>query len=608
MRVPTIVAVLFALVMVLPSSAGAGHNADQHSDNAALLGNFNDGGKYRAGSDMGFWGNTAVLGNYSDPGGFRLVDITNPTAPTEAGQLECPGPQNDVSVWRDLVFVSVDSPRANPNCGAGGASQAQIQSGTAWEGIRVVSTANPAAPVQIAAVKTPCGSHTHTLMPDEANNRVLLYVQSYPLSPQSPDCNPASHRKVTVVEVPLDNPAGARVSGSFDVSPSIGCHDSTVLVPRKIAGAACITESQLWDISNPAQPKVISHIVNPAINIQHSTTFSWDGRTLVIGDELGGAEFSPGCGPGGDHVPLGALWFYDVSDPTKPTPKASYRIPQTVASLFCSAHNFNTVPVTNGRNILVSAWYNGGTTVVDFTDPSKPEQLGFYIAKSPQAATWSSYWYNDRVYGNNFDQDVNQLAPSRGFDVMTFSHPRLAGAAQQARLNPQTMEGLPAPSGGLVSGGLEPGLAPAAAPPACRDTIAPTTNFIRRTLRISRRGLLLRGIARDRGCRARGRGKVEQVLMAVMRREGGGRCRFLQRTEHDAKPHLGPVTRCRTPYYGRAAGTLAVGTSRWRFRVRAKLPKGTYTIRSRAVDSAANTEKKVRKTTTKRNFITIKVR
>jgi hypothetical protein len=597
-----VIAATAALACAVPALGT--HNSDEHSDNMSLVGNFNDDGKYRQGSDLAFWGNLAVAGNYDNPGGFRLFDITDPANLTLVGQLECPGPQNDVSIWGDLVFVSVDSPRAGPECGAEAAGRDQAAAGMAWEGIRVVSIANRAAPVQLAAVKTDCGSHTHTLYPDEANNRVLIYVQSYPLNPQGSDCNPGSHRKVSVVEVPLSNPAAAKVASTFDVSPAIGCHDSTVLVPRKIVGAACITESQLWDVSDPANPKVIGRIRNPAINIQHSTTFSWDGQTLVIGDELGGAEFTPGCGPGGDHVPLGALWFYDVSDPANPTPKANWRIPRTVPTAFCSAHNFNTVPVTNGKSILVSAWYNGGTTVVDFTDPTTPQELGFYTAKEPvQAATWSSYWYNDRIYGNNFDVDVNSLTPnSRGFDAMAISHPLVAGALKVSRLNPQTMEGFPNGPGVESSGLVSP-----PPPAACTDRIKPKSRFRRGTTKVTRQGLMLRGSASDRGCGRKGRGRVEQVLMSVARREGRktGRCRFLEASEHDPKPHLGAAKSCRTPrpYYARARGT-----NRWRFKVSVKLPAGTYTIRSRALDSAANLERKVRRAGRARNFITAKVR
>ena len=604
-RIASAIAVATALAALCAPGAFAAHSGDEHSDNMTLDGNFDAGGEYRQGSDAGFWGNLAVLGNYDTPGGFRLVDISNPKAPTQVGQLECPGPQNDVSIWGDLVFVSVDSPRTGPECGAEGASREQTATGAAWEGIRVVSIANRAKPVQVAAVDTDCGSHTHSLLPDEANNRVLIYVQSYPLGPPAVDCNAAETHKVSIVEVPLDNPAAAKVVSALDTGPGIGCHDSTVLVPRKLVGAACITESQIWDISDPLNPKVLGRIRNPAINIQHSTTFSWDGKTLVIGDELGGAEFSPGCGPGGDHVPLGALWFYDISDPANPTPKATYRIPQVVATAFCSAHNFNTVPLTNGKNVLVSAWYNGGTTVVDFTDPTTPKQLGFYTAKEPvPAATWSSYWYNGRIYGNNFDVDINSLDDrSRGFDVMSISHPDLANALPLERLNPQTME--PFPPGAFVG---NDGLVPSPAPPKCVDRIRPRSRFMRGTLRVSRRGLLLFGRASDRGCRRKGRGRVEQVLISVARRVGGksGRCRFLEAHEHDpAHPHLGAVKRCRSarPYFARARGTR-----RWRFKVAVKLPRGTYTIRSRALDSAANIERKARRSGSARNFITLRVR
>ena len=171
-----------------------------------------------------------------------------------------------------------------------------------------------------------------------------------------------------------------------------------------MAGAACITESQIWDISDPENPTVVSHIVNPAINIHHSTTFSWDAQTLVIGDELGGALATPGCFTGG-HAPLGALWFYDVSDPSAPEPRGSFQIPQQEVSAFCTAHNFNTIPLRGDRDVLVTAWYNGGTAVVDFTDPSAPEQVGFAIpAEGGRAAAWSSYWYRGVIYANNFDE------------------------------------------------------------------------------------------------------------------------------------------------------------------------------------------------------------
>jgi hypothetical protein len=419
-----------------------GHGDDEHSANMMLVANWDDDGTYRQGSDLAFWGDLGVLGNYGAPGGFYLLDIADPSKPKKLGQFVCPGPQNDVSIWKNLFFVSVDSPRTGPECGAGGAPTPDFVAGLAYEGIRVVDISNRANPRQIAFVNTDCGSHTHTLVPDEKNNRLFIYVLSYPLGVQAVNCSAASHRKISVIEVPLKMPALARVVSTPDVSPSIGCHDVTVDVARSIAGAACISESQMWDIADPANPRVISHITNPLINIHHSTTFSWSGDTLVIGDELGGAAVTPGCVGGDQHLPLGALWFYDVSDPAAPVQRGTFRIPQDELSLLCTAHNFNVVPTRSGRDMLVSAWYNGGTTVLDFTDPANVEQIGFYLPKSPKlAAAWSSYWYRGFIFANNFDEDVNSLsAQSRGLDVFAIGHPDLKGAIKVSRLNAQTVE------------------------------------------------------------------------------------------------------------------------------------------------------------------------
>jgi hypothetical protein len=416
--------------LVLAAGGAAQHNADEHSENMRHVARFTDGGAYASGTDIAFWNDVAVAGNQS-PGGFRLLKLANARDPepafTELAQFDCNGGQSDVSIWRTLVFVSIDSPRTSPDCNAGSASEG-------FEGIRVVdvgSLDNP-TPTQVAFVRTDCGSHTHTLVPDQANKRVLLYVLSYPLGVQTASCNVLTHRKISVVEVPLANPAAARVVSTADVSPTIGCHDVTVLVPRKLAGAACITESQLWDISDPVRPKVVSHIVNPAINIHHGTTFSFDGNTLAIGDELGGAAVAPGCLDGNEHLPIGAIWFYDVSNPAVPLLRGTFRIPQAVTATLCTAHNFNTVPVDTERDLLVSAWYRGGTTVVDFTDPGNPQQVGYYIVKTRTASnSWSSYWYRDQIYANNLG--------TAGFDAFTLEELR-DEAVKLQHLNPQTME------------------------------------------------------------------------------------------------------------------------------------------------------------------------
>jgi hypothetical protein len=432
MKRAVILAIGLALLMTaLPS--GASHNADIHSDNIKLVTTWDDGGTYRSGSDIAFWKNRAVFGNLT-PGGFRVMNIKKPKNIWEIGQFTCVGTQSDVSIWKDLVFVSVDQTLASDACDSAPASQAQFTQGTHWEGIRIVSIADPANPQQIKTVVTDCGSHTHTLVPDTKHGRLLLYVQSYPLGAPGAKCNANSHRKISVVEVPLGDPTAARVISTPTVSPAIGCHDVTYFPKRNLVGAACISESQLWDVTDLANPKILSHIENPEINIHHSVAFAWDGNTMVLGDELGGAAVAPGCGDQGDS-PLGSLWFYDVKDPKNPKELSSYKIPQQSRSDLCTAHNFNIVPLRKHRDILISAWYEGGNTIVDFTNPEAPTQIGFYTPREGrESVTWSSYWYNGRIYVNNYEHG----ALSRGIDVFQVKHGFAKRSIDLPHLNPQT--------------------------------------------------------------------------------------------------------------------------------------------------------------------------
>ena len=440
-----LIGAVLAAAALLPAAAYADHNADVHTGNMSLLGTFDDGEAAQDGSDIAFWGRTVVLPTYD---GLRLVDVTRPDAPRKLGELECPGPQNDVTVWDKLVFMSVDSPRSEPRCGAGSASVAQQEAGTDWEGIRVISIADPANPRQIATVRTDCGSHTNTLVPDVTNGRVLLYANSYPtLGVRSQTCNDAQYEQVSVVEVPLAAPESARVISTPKLTSGTaanGCHDVTVLSEQKIAAAACLQETQLWDIADPVNPKVISSFKNPEIMFDHSTAFSYDGRTLVIGDEYAGAAAPHGCATGTPPARFGALWFYDISDPRRPTVKGSYQLERQGPLALCTAHNFNVLPLADGRDVLVAAFYEGGTVVLDFTNPAAPRKVGGYIAKEPETAnSWSAYWYDGLIFTNNNDGSPT----SRGMDVMTVDDPVVRGALPLGHLNPQTQEPLPRRAG-----------------------------------------------------------------------------------------------------------------------------------------------------------------
>lgn len=219
-----VVATLSLALALTMTPAVSAESTDERSDNMRLLANWNDGGTYREGTDLAFWGDMAVLGKY---GGMRLLDVAEPSQPKLIGSLNCNGSQNDVSIWGKLAFISVDSPMSTPKCDSGAASPLEYGSGTAWEGIRIIDVSDPAAPEQVNTVYTDCGSHTHTLIPDmtyrdpftgEPDPRVLLYSSSYPLGGQGVRCNAATQRKISVVEIPLNDPSAARVVSMPDVS------------------------------------------------------------------------------------------------------------------------------------------------------------------------------------------------------------------------------------------------------------------------------------------------------------------------------------------------------------------------------------------------------
>jgi hypothetical protein len=445
-------------------------------------------------SDLAFLGNIAYAGTYS---GFKIYDFTNPAAPARLATVQCgatPGgaTQGDVSVWRaggrTLLFRSVDSPQSKPECD-------RVPQSPGWEGIDIFDVTNPSAPVWLKGVATDCGSHTHTLVPDTANGRVLLYVSSYPASAitstptaygntceRITSTGGQGHDKISIVEVPLSAPQNASViaepqlslDGNFTgVAGFKGCHDITVFVELKIAAGACLTEGVILDISNPVAPTIKNRLVNPAIDscskvtlpagaqlcLWHSATFTWDGRYVVFGDEAGGGGGSE-CAAN-DPATKGAFWVHRVSSPTSPI--ASFKIPrpQTANNSSyenCTAHIMNFVPI-NGRYVLPTSWYSGGTSVVDWSNPSSPQEIAYFDVEPratgagipdntdpAQTNTWTTYWYRDLMFtmdgGNTPGTAGTANGGQRGFEIFGLDQPWRTQAWNLARFNPQTQENL----------------------------------------------------------------------------------------------------------------------------------------------------------------------
>ena len=438
--------------------AQATHNQDQHSPQAKALANiprssdfrWNDPARGRAfQSDLAFEGHLAIAGNYN---GLRVIDIADPARPKVLRDVWCPGPQNDVSIWGDVIVASVDDVLTSPACGSLRAVPQTDPNG--WEGLRLFSlkqvlAAQPDADgftrVQpVGSVFTKCGSHTHTGIPD--GDRVIVYVSSYSLR-SGPRCGPENaatygydpyHRQISVVEVPLANPAAARVIGEpkvqmplftdlvpFGFNPLGGCHDIQVFPAKHLAAAACASVGQLWDISDPAHPDTehpLWVVDEPHVQFYHSAAFTWDANIVIFGDEV---VFESNC-----SGPQGQVWFHRA---TNGATLGSFQIPRVQpVEQYCSAHMFNVLKTDPDQYRLVAAWYSGGVTVVDFTQPSQAREVAYYDFAPLEAADteglWSAYGYNGFVYSNGL---------FRGFDSLFIPQAR-AGAKHLSTLNPQT--------------------------------------------------------------------------------------------------------------------------------------------------------------------------
>jgi hypothetical protein len=421
-----------------------------HSENIQHLANIPKDTLAGTNSDLAFQGKYAFAGNYD---GFRIFDISNPKSPKTVSQVLCPGSQNDISVSGDLLFLSTDSSRSDNSCNS--TTQPATEK-SSWEGMKVFDISDKRNPKYVAAVETACGSHTHTLVPERKN--VYVYVSSYSPSASFPDCQPP-HDGISVIKVPRKAPQKAKIvnfpvlfpgSGpdgggnpggptNPGVSKTTGCHDITVLPSKGLAAGACMGDGILFSIKDPENPKIIDQVQdNVNFAFWHSASFNQKANKVVFTDELGGggaATCNAATGPN-----RGADGIYDVvgkGDKRKLVFKSYFKIPRHQADTEnCVAHNGSLIPV-KGKDIMVQAWYQGGISVWDFTNSSKPKEIAFF-ERGPLSTTsmvtggsWSAYYYNGYIYSNDM---------AKGFDVLKINDRRTDPAKWERlrELNVQT--------------------------------------------------------------------------------------------------------------------------------------------------------------------------
>nr|WP_155072563.1 hypothetical protein [Streptomyces taklimakanensis] len=403
-----------------------------HSRNVSHLANLPKGALKGLNTDLAFQGRYAFAGNYD---GFTVYDIGRPKSPKVVSQVLCPGGQNDISVSGDLLFLSTDSSRSDDSCASTAQSPTEKNS---WEGIKVFDISDKRNPRYVASVETACGSHTHTLVPERGN--VYVYVSSYFPDESYPDCRPP-HDGISIVKVPRGAPERAALidfpvlfpdggnPGAPEnpgVTETTGCHDITVFPEKGIAAGACMGDGILMDVSDPAEPRVVDRVQdNENFAFWHSATFSEDGRKVVFTDELGGGVGAT-CNAevGAERGANGIYHITGRGDDRELVFKSYFKIPRHQADTEnCVAHNGSLIPV-KGRDIMVQAWYQGGVSVWEFTDSSKPREIG-YFERGPYAdpdaigGSWSAYYYNGHIYSNDIQM---------GFDVLRIRDRRTAGA------------------------------------------------------------------------------------------------------------------------------------------------------------------------------------
>jgi hypothetical protein len=418
-----------------------------------------------ANSDLAFQGSHLFQGNFY---GINIYDISNPATTSLLTSVVCPGGQGDVSVYGNLMFMSVEMPNGRLDCGtqgfppppppeAGHEHERRLPAASPdrFRGVRIFDISDIKNPKQVAAVQTCRGSHTHTLVidPNDKDN-VYIYVSGTSFvrqkeelagcSNEAPDKDPNTALfRIDVIKVPLAAPQDAKVVSHprVFIDPRTGainglnnggshgkgedkpadtnqCHDITVYSAIGLAAGACSGNGILLDIKDPVHPVRVDAVNDPNYSYWHSASFSNDGTKVVFTDEWGGG-LGARCRPN-DPNKWGADAIFDLKN-DKLKFQSYYKLPAAQGDTEnCVAHNGSLVPVP-GRDIEVQAWYQGGVSVMDFTDPMHPYEIAYFDRGPIDAKTlilggdWSAYWYNGYIYGSEIARglDVFRLTPSK---------------------------------------------------------------------------------------------------------------------------------------------------------------------------------------------------
>jgi len=401
-----------------------------------------------ANTDMAFRDNLLVTGSYH---GFNIYEINTSGIPELLSSVVCPGGQGDVSIVEDILIMSVEETRSRLNCGLEGVSEEA--SPDRFRGIRIFDISDVYEPKQVGAVQTCRGSHTHSVVSGpETSGKIIIYnsgTASVRDEEEMQECigNIAGDSRtalfrIDIIEIPVSNPSESKIVSSpavfadldtgalgglwvggdhgddtQETSRTDQCHDITVFPSANLAAGACSGNGILFDITDPYNPERIDVVTDVGFAYWHSATFNNDGTKIIFTDEWGGGGRAR-C-RAWDPLDWGANAIYDIVD-GKLEFRSHYKMPAPqLETENCVAHNGSLIPVP-GKDILVQAWYQGGISVMDFTDSLNPKEVAFFdrgpIDKDIliTGGYWSAYYYNGYIYGTEISRglDVFELTPS----------------------------------------------------------------------------------------------------------------------------------------------------------------------------------------------------
>ncbi|MEE4154523.1 MAG: DUF305 domain-containing protein [Erythrobacter sp.] len=423
-----------------------------------------------ANTDMAFFDDIMIAGNYH---GFNIYKLGADGVPMLMSSVVCPGGQGDVSVVGDILVMSVEQTRGRVDCGLQGV-EGRV-SDERFRGLRIFDISDLTAVRQVGQVQTCRGSHTHSIVAHD-EEKIIVYNSGTSIVRETEELarcieNPADTRtalfSIDVIEIPLADPSKARIvssprvfadeqSGEIaglwlggkieedaqDTRQTNQCHDITVFPALGIAAGACSGNGILMDISDPYNPKRTDAVFDKGFAYWHSATFNNDGTKVVFTDEWGGGG-RPRC-KAKDPMTWGANAIYDIVD-GKLVFRSHYKMPGPQSDTEnCVAHNGSIIPVP-GRDLFVQSWYQGGISIMDFTDSANPVEIAYFdrgpIDKDQLVVGgyWSSYWYNGRIYATEITRgiDVFALEPSAHLTRAEIAAAEAASYANM-RFNPQT--------------------------------------------------------------------------------------------------------------------------------------------------------------------------